>query len=136
MTRFLDWPERLNDFLEGRRERPFSWGDNDCVLFAADAVLAMAGEDIVALWRGYDNEREALRRLRDVGGMRGLMEIVGLPEKPVGLAQRGDLVLVMNDGRETFGVVAGHGHWCGPGEDALVFRPLTDDEPVLAVYQV
>lgn len=135
MTRFPDWPERLNDFLEGRRERPFSWGSNDCALFAADAIHAITGEDVAAKWRGYRSERGALTRIRDLGGLRGAALAAGLVEKCIGLAQRGDVVLVMNDGRETLGVVAGN-HWCGPGVHGLVFRPLVDDEPLLTAFQV
>lgn len=134
MTRFPDWPERLNEFIEGRRERPFSWGANDCALFAADAIVQMTGVDLAKPWRGYRSERGALTRIQKAGGLREIALAAGLIEKPAGLAQRGDVVLVMQDGRETFGIVAGNGYWCGPGVTGIAFRPL--DEPLLAVFQV
>ena len=39
LPRRADWPERLAAFIEARRRQRFVWGANDCVLFAADAVL-------------------------------------------------------------------------------------------------
>lgn len=133
MKRFPDWPERLNAYIEGRRERPFCWGSNDCALFAADAVEAITGETLGKAWRKYKTAKGAAQIIKRAGGMRGLAEKAGLVEKPVGLAQRGDVVLVAVEGRETFGIVAGNGHWCGPGEHRLVFRPLSEIAAAFAV---
>ena len=36
----------LARFIEERRRMPFTWGSNDCCLFAADWVLAATGRDI------------------------------------------------------------------------------------------
>lgn len=130
MTRFPDWPERWNAFVEERRNRPFQWGANDCGLFAADAVLAVTGTDIAKDWRGYRTERGALNRVKKVGGMRHFLT---LPEKHIGLAQRCDMVLVDLDGRETFGIVD-IGRWFGPGEHGMLSRPL--DDHILAAFQV
>ncbi len=40
-----DWPARLRTIIEAARERPFSWGQHDCCLFASDAIEAMTGVD-------------------------------------------------------------------------------------------
>lgn len=62
LTRLADWQERLTDFLRERREMPFIKGKNDCFLFAADAVLAMTGTDLVSMWRGkYESPLQAFR---------------------------------------------------------------------------
>lgn len=131
MTRHNDWPERLAAFIETRRERVFSWGSNDCALFAADAVLEMTGVDLARTLRGYRSARGAANRVAKAGGMRCLAE--GLSEKHSGLAQRGDIVLVDLDGRETFGVVVGNGTWCAPGAYGLVFRPMSEVDTVFEV---
>lgn len=131
LKRFPDWPERLADFLETRRERVFLWASNDCCLFAADAVLAITGHDFAEGMRNYKDAKGAARLIKKVGGMRAFA--ADLQEKHAGLAQRGDVVLVTLDGRETFGIVAGNGHWCGPGESGLVFRPMSE---VTAVWGV
>ena len=127
--RLPDWPERLADFVRARRKMPFAYGANDCALFAADAVHAMTGVDPAAEYRGYSDEREALRIIKDADGMRGL---VSLPEKPAGMAQRGDVVIVLIEGRETFGVCVGE-NYAAPGVDGLVIRPMAE---AVAAFEV
>ncbi len=131
IIRHNDWPEKLATFIETRRERVFSWGSNDCALFAADAVLEMTGVDLATNLRGYRSARGAASRIAKAGGMRGF--VVQLPVKHPGLAQRGDLVLVELSGRDTFGVVVGNGYWCAPGVDGLVFRPMSEVQTVFEV---
>lgn len=131
MHRFHDWPERLAAFIEARRARAFSWGRQDCALFAADAVLEMTGVDLAEGLRGYTSASGAAKRIKKAGSMRGLAS--ALAEKHPGLAQRGDVVLVELEGRETFGIVAGNGYWCAPGLDSLVFRPMSEVETVFEV---
>lgn len=131
MKRHSDWPEKLAEFIEARRKRAFSWGQQDCALFAADGILVMTGVDPAEGLRGYRSVSGAAKRIKQAGGMRELA--TSFPEKPVGLAQRGDLVLADVDGRESFGLVAGAGVWCGPGVDGLVFRPMSD---VVAAFEV
>lgn len=126
-----DWPERLAEFIEARRFEPFAWGSNDCALFAADAVNLLTGADHAVNLRGYKTERGAMGKIKRAGGLRAFAK--ALPEKPPGLAQRGDVVLAVVDGRETFGIVSGGGYWCGPGADGLVFRPLSD---AVAAFEV
>jgi cell wall-associated NlpC family hydrolase len=123
--RYRDWPERLVTLIEARRHRPFVWGENDCALFAADAVVAISGVDLAAAHRGtYSDEAGAVAAVAAAGGMRGLVE--RLSEKRAGLAQRGDVVIADLEGRETFGIVVGGGFWCAPGPDGLVFRPMAE----------
>ncbi|MCQ9615946.1 hypothetical protein L1889_03865 [Paenalcaligenes niemegkensis] len=131
MERYDDWPEKLAAFIETRRERVFSWGSQDCALFAADAVIEMTGVDLAKELRGYRSARGAANRIKKAGGMRSFAS--SLSEKHPGLAQRGDVVLVDIDGRETFGVVLGNGFWCGPGIEGLVFRPMNEVEIVFGV---
>lgn len=127
--RFPDWPKRLADHVESMRDKPFAYGSNDCALFAAGAIEAITGDDLASDLRGrYTTALGAKRRINAAGGMRALAS--DLPEKPVGMAQRGDVVLAMSEGQETFGVVVGGGYWCAPGPDGLVFRPM--DEAVAA----
>ena len=129
--RRADWPERLADFIEARRYEPFAWGMNDCALFAADAVNMMTDTDHAEALRGYKTERGAASKIKKVGGLRGFAH--AFTEKPPGLAQRGDLVLAVVEGRETFGICIGGGQWCGPGPDGIAFRPMSDS---VAVFEV
>lgn len=132
MTRVPNWPAVLAEQVELHRSEPFEWGKNDCALFAATVVQALTGVDLSAGLRGrYTTARGAKRHINAAGGMRALA--AGLQEKPVNLAQRGDVVLAMCEGRETFGVVVGGGHWCAPGPAGLVFRGMDE---VLTVLEV
>jgi len=126
-----DWPERLHAFIEARRRSPFAWGSNDCCIFAADWVLGCTGVDHAAELRGYSDEKGALRRIRKAGSLRAFAQ--ALKEKPPAFAQRGDVVLVLIEERETFGVVSGNGLYCAPGPDGLVFRTLRE---AVAAFEV
>lgn len=89
-----DWPERMLAEIEAAATRPFSWGGHDCTLFAADVVRAMTDHDYAAAARGrYKSRRGALRLLKPYGGLEGLVDSLGLVERPLAFAQRGDVVL-------------------------------------------
>lgn len=93
MMRRPDWLERLHDFVQSRSAVPHKFGENDCCLFCADAVLVMTGHDYLAHMRGkWSNEREALRILKQLGGLlNATTDLLGVPIDPK-LAQRGDVV--------------------------------------------
>ena len=128
-----DWPERLQAFFQSRRSMPFSWGSNDCALFAADAVLAQTGEDPAADHRGYADERTAIKKIQSAGGLRELVVNAGLRVERVGFAQRGWVSLALMEGRETLGVVVGNGMWAAPGANGMEQRPMSE---VIAVFAI
>ena len=95
MQRLEDWPTRLSEFIEARRERAFSWGYSDCCLFVCDGIEAMTGTNPGARWRGlYASEKGARRVLRDNGGVAGIATLVLGAAVPPALAGRGDVVLI------------------------------------------
>lgn len=127
MRRAENWPELLADFLEARRDQPFAWGAQDCMSLAADAVLHMTGLDLLAPHRGaYQTEAEADAIVAAAGGMEALLADLagrlGLPDRPVRRAQRGDLVLVRVGNHEIAGVVNGSSV-AVPGLDRVQFVP-------------
>ncbi len=117
MRRYPDWPSRLERYLQAARGRPFSWGENDCALFACGAVAAMTGEDPAARFRaGYRSLAGARKTLaRFAGG--GLAETAarlaaayGKAEVAPLRAQRGDLCLARGlEGIDGLGVCIGPG---------------------------
>ncbi|AZT29173.1 hypothetical protein ELZ69_12660 [Salmonella enterica subsp. enterica serovar Moero] len=123
-----DWQNRLNAVMKAAIERPFSWGQHDCCLFAADCAHAMCGEDFAAEWRGiYDSETGAKKALLRGGGSLERVLAKYLDEVPVKMAQRGDIAVVENSGAKCAGVVYSGVVWV-PGENGLVslrVKPLS-----------
>lgn len=131
LLRPVDWPERLAAFLEERRRVPFAWGANDCVSFAADAAVAITGRDPLGGLRGrWRSESDAARLLQSMGGLEAACHaVLGDPREGAAAkyAPRGAIVCVVISGeRPTVGIVAGNGCWCAPGEQGLVFRPMSE----------
>lgn len=131
MQRRSDWPERLSAFVEARRFAPFKWGTNDCALFAADGVLEMTNVDLAADLRTYTDEAGAAALIEKAGGMLGFART--LARRAPGREQRGDIVLAVIGGRETFGLCMGGGMYAVPGPTGIIFRRFDE---VAAVFEV
>lgn len=125
--RLPGWPELLAAFVEARRHVPFAWGSNDCATLAADAVLALTGQDPLATLRGqWADEAQAREVLTSLGGLpRAVTTALGPPLDHAALAARGAPVCARMDGVPIIGLLLGD-CWCAPGEHGLVFRPLGD----------
>lgn len=95
MIRRDDWEARLIDYLAATADEPYAYGRHDCALFAAGAVLAMTDFDPAAAFRGrYSTAVGSARALRRYGA--GTLEATiatMFPDRPIGFARRGDLVL-------------------------------------------
>ena len=121
--RHQDWPSRLARFYRGRRNTPFAWGTNDCCTLAADWVVEATGTDPMAGIRGIDNVITAGRTLEALGGMREAVTArLGQPIDWM-LAQRGDVVMMTLDGRQTLGVVMSE-YAMAPGDAGALLVPL------------
>lgn len=95
MIRLPDWEPRLAEYLAKRHGVHFTWGATDCCLFAADAVIAMTGEDPATAFRGrYTTARGATRALKRYGA--GTIEATldtMFGQIRTAFARRGDLVM-------------------------------------------
>lgn len=90
--RRLDWPERLAQALAEAQSRTFSEVDY-CVLFAADCIEAMTGEDPAADYRGLSLEDAQEKfKAEDTTTYRRLTQIFG-KAIPLAFARRGDLIV-------------------------------------------
>jgi hypothetical protein len=119
--RHEDWEKRLNEFLD--TVGPFEWGTNDCCLFAANAVLAMTGEDYAKPYRGYKTAKGALSRLKDIGVAGVATNALGAPKEPL-FAQRGDVVSFDAGDGVALGVCIG-AKIAAVGQDGLVMLPMS-----------
>lgn len=98
--RHPQWPDRLSAFIAEQRTRPYEFGRNDCVLFPANAVKTVTGKDYARGHRGkYNSLVSAYAYLRKTFGVDSPAALIDtlLPEKIVGFAQRGDIVLCRVD---------------------------------------
>ena len=89
------WERQLTEYLVAAAQRTPEWGAHDCALWAAGWVKVCTGRDHVTDWVGtYSTETGAARAMRR-RGYQSVADIATahLEEKPVMLAQRGDLVL-------------------------------------------
>ena len=132
MKRLPDWRLRFDALITDRLRAPFAWGSNDCVLFAADNVLALTGEDLALGLRTHTNALGAARALRRLGGLAALVERALGPSCHAAGATQGDVVMVlMGDGRDTgcatrsaLGVCLNPQSAIGPGVDGLRQIPM------------
>lgn len=112
MERFKDWPIRLEAYLACVSEDEFSWGSNDCALFACNVALELTGTDLAREFRGrYHTKTGAYAMLKKFadGGLEILILKIadehGINEVRVSMAQRGDIVLLETDAGPTLSVV-------------------------------
>lgn len=94
MTRLPDWEKSLGAYIEAARDRPFEWGQHDCILFAAAAVEAMAGVDIAADYRGQYADKAGAAAILKAKGRGTLLRTLDatLNRRKPSRARRGDLV--------------------------------------------
>jgi hypothetical protein len=126
-VRLENWPSLLAAFLAD--EKPFAWGSRDCCLFAADAVLCITGLDPAIDFRGrYKTAKGAARVLKKYGGLEGAVEVIaldhGMMEVPVGLAQRGDVVLIDSPRGLALAVVNLKGGVTAQGPDGVIHHDI------------
>lgn len=126
-----DWPERLAAFVEANRDRPFAWGTWDCAMCASAWIETLTGAAPFA--PTYTDALSAARFVAQQGGMGpAASAVLGAPLLfPMG-AQRGDIALVVIDGRECLGVVLGE-RVAGPGEHGMIQVPRSD---IIAAWTV
>ncbi|UAB76949.1 hypothetical protein INR77_08820 [Erythrobacter sp. SCSIO 43205] len=93
-VRLPNWEMALSAFMQENQWRTFKWGEWDCILFATAAAKVITGEDRGADYRGrYSDQKGARQALRDIGKGTLLRTVdANFVRKPVGNAQRGDLV--------------------------------------------
>jgi hypothetical protein len=122
--RLPDWQPRLAALFAARAAMPFTWGQFDCCLFAADAVLAVTGHDPAQDLRGtYATAAEAAAVLRQAGGVVGVAISRAGPVVRPQLAQPGDVGLSLLDPAAPTLAVWGGTAWHAPGASGLVPVP-------------
>lgn len=113
MVRYPDWTSRLESLLRASVGRKFKYGDWDCSLFVADAILEMTGSDMAAPYRGrYSSRTEALLVAKEIAGA-GSIEAIAETQAathemlrvPFIRASRGDMVLLRRPRDYSLGIL-------------------------------
>lgn len=117
--RLIDWPLRYSEFGKAHMSMPFAWGSNDCCTFAAAAVEALTGRNPMAGVDTYASEIGAAKLIARAGGLKALAsQYLGESVTPL-MAGVGDVVLVVNEGREMLAVCNGV-NVMAPAESGMV----------------
>lgn len=127
LHRLPGWPERLADYLAAHLHTSFAWGSHDCVRFAAGAVRAVTGLDVLPVQ--WASRAAAVQALRQHGGLVAAVDGV-LPRLPAtAQAWRGDVVLVQApDGAvvRRWLAVCDSGRWWAPARGGLSCGPMAE----------
>jgi hypothetical protein len=112
----------LADYLAAAADRPFEWGTNDCVVFAADAVRAQTGADPLKGLPNWRSKVGAARALKALGGLEAAVDGVLTPVAPA-LARRGDISLVRQADQSLALMVVEGETLAGPGANGVRRAP-------------
>ena len=83
---------RLPEYIQKHTNKPFRWGENDCILFAISWLQLATGKDYLAEHKPWRTAREASRKLRDLGGLLVLLN-ENLARINPNMAKDGDLTI-------------------------------------------
>ncbi|MDH0749535.1 hypothetical protein N5D61_24730 [Pseudomonas sp. GD03842] len=110
--RHRDWTTRLNEVIKAALERPFSWGDFDCCLFAADCAVAVCGVDPASAYRGkYKTEAGAKRLIKkNHGSLEAAWDACFSRVQPA-FIQRGDIALYESPNGRGIAVFWANEYW-------------------------
>ena len=112
-TRCNYWPEKLDLFIQEKRDQAFDWATNNCAFFAADWVTILVGLDLAAAFRDkITSPLAAYRAVEAAGEVDAIaaeqLEAAGFPEIPLIYARRGDVVTTDTRHGPAMGVFLGH----------------------------
>lgn len=120
-----NWQKDFSSLLMKKVHEPFGWGKNDCIIFGAQVVETITGEDFYSQYLGYESKKEADVIIKKNGGVEKLIsKHLGRSFENVLFARRGDLVL-MHLPQKTIGVVDDTGEKIAClSESGLIRLPL------------
>lgn len=134
----------LSQFLNRAADRPFAWGEHDCLLWLADWIVEQTGDDPAAGLRGtYRTLLQAARIVTGAGGMTRLVDsqLRRLRVQRASVPRRGDIavVSVAGLGGQHFDNQAGAILLGGTAAlicQAGLMLPRWSDVPIVAAWRV
>lgn len=126
-----NWPHLLNEYIYEKRNEPFEWAKNDCWQFSIGAVKAISDKDLTGIYE-YETARRAAELMKEYGGMIAVAEKHYGESKSIMLAQRGDVVCLINAGRELLGVCLGEMS-AFVAESGIILKPTLECEKAWSI---
>jgi hypothetical protein len=126
-----NWPQLLEQYILQKKDVPFSWGTNDCWQFSIGAVKEISDKDLTNLFE-YQTARRASEIMNEHGGMMGGADKYLGQSKSILLAQRGDIVALLNEGRELLGVCLGELS-AFVAQSGIILKPTLDCEKAWSI---
>jgi hypothetical protein len=109
----------LPEYLAAHRAKPFKWGTNDCCTFIGGWIQIKTGHDYLTEHKPWSTAQQAARKLRYLGGIRGLLQS-NLKQINPNMAQDGDLTII-----EGVASLFSGRHIVSVGPDGLLFSDRT-----------
>ena len=107
---------KLQTYIQMHINKPFRWGENDCVTFAIGWLEHQTGRDYLTEHRPWGTAQEAAKKLRDLGGLFFLLD-ENLKRTNPAFAIDGDITIY----EKTACIFSGR-HVVSVGTDGLVFN--------------
>lgn len=126
-----NWPRLLEQYILQKKDVPFSWGTNDCWQFTVGGVKEISDKDLTNLFE-YQTARRASELMNEHGGMIGGAEKYFGESKSILLAQRGDVVCLINHGRELLGICVGELS-AFVSDSGIILQPTLDCEKAWSI---
>lgn len=106
---------RLSEYIQTHTNKPFEWGNNDCITFSIGYLNLATGRDYLAEHKPWRTAKEANKKLRALSGLFFLFD-QNLKRIHPNMAQDGDLTIY----RGVAHLFSGR-HIVSVGHDGLVF---------------
>lgn len=131
MHRHPHWPRLLVEAVNEKQNEDFEYGKHDCCIFTCDIVSSYTDVDLAENFRGYKGPANVARLFKKYGGdVRGIAEAVtkeyGLVENELPLTQKGDVVLVFNNGNYLLGVMYNGGRVACAAHKGVALLPFEE----------
>lgn len=127
MIRPVGWAHRLSTYIMENRNKPFVWGERDCMLFAAGAYKAIYDIDLAKDYRGYSTEKEARRIIQKFGGVAEMVDTM-LKRKETNKLQTGDIGFMIHPERGEYLTVIYNRYAIAPSTERALMSPTLDCE--------
>src|SRR5690606_26059051 len=119
----------LAEHIRAASGRPFSWGDDDCSTFVADALVALGMTDPMADIRGKYTTAAELKAILPaglIGAMSLRAERLGWEEIAPETAASGDVGILRDGGGQHVAAICYGWQWHARGRDGVVTFDLPD----------